>query len=137
LSTNLLCLLAADLILRNGHIWIGSKMVDSIAITGNKIAASNTAGPQTKVIDLKGRFAMPGINDAHIHFMGGSIGLTQVDLTGICTVEAMQKRVAEFANANSNETWITGRGWEYFCFQTLASHARKISTPSCAIALSI
>jgi predicted amidohydrolase YtcJ len=106
----------ADLVLRNGRIWTGTGFTDSIAITGNKISAAGSAGPRTRVVDLGGRFAMPGINDAHIHFLGGSIGLTQVDLTGACTVEAMQKRVAEFAQANPNEQWITGRGWEYYCF---------------------
>jgi predicted amidohydrolase YtcJ len=80
---------------------------------------------------------MPGINDAHIHFLGGSIGLTQVDLTGICTVGAMQKRVAEFARANPNEAWITGRGWEYFCFPNARLPARRISTPSCETGPSI
>jgi predicted amidohydrolase YtcJ len=114
--SKLLTLLAADLILRNGQIWTGAKIVDSVAITGNKITASTAVGPQTRVIDLKGRFAMPGINDAHIHFLNGSIGLTQVDLTGVCTLEAMQKRVADFARNHPDEPWITGRGWEYFCF---------------------
>lgn len=115
---------AADLVLRNGRIWTGSPArpwVDSIAITRGKIEAAGAFSqrwvtPQTRVIDLGGRMAMPGINDAHIHFLMGSLGLTQVDLTGACTLEAMQQRVADFARANPNAPWITGRGWEYFCF---------------------
>ena len=106
----------ADLVLRNGRIWTGVGFTGSVAIRGNKIVAMSEVGPRTRAIDLGGRFAMPGINDAHIHFLSGSIGLSQVDLTGACTVEAMQKRVAEFARANPGEPWITGRGWEYYCF---------------------
>ena len=112
-----------DLVLRNGRIWTGAEppFVEAIAIRGNKVAATGAfkpmwVGPRTRVVDLGGRMAMPGINDAHIHFLGGSIGLTQVDLTGACTVEAMQRRVADFARANPDEPWITGRGWEYYCF---------------------
>ena len=108
----------ADLVLRNGRIWTGAGggFVDSIAIGGNRIVAMKAVGPRTRVVDLGGRFAMPGINDAHIHFLSGSIGLSQVDLTGACTLEEMQKRVADFARANPQEAWITGRGWEYYCF---------------------
>ena len=114
----------ADLVLRNGRIWTASRpaaWVDALAIKGGRIvatgpSAAKRSGPGTEVIDLQGRLAIPGINDAHIHFLMGSLGLTQVDLTGICTLEAMQKQVAEFARANPNEAWITGRGWEYYCF---------------------
>ena len=113
----------ADLVLRNGRIWTGAEpaFVEAIAIRGNKVAATGAftpkwVGPRTRVVDLGGRMAMPGINDAHIHFLSGSIGLKQVDLTGACTVEAMQRRVADFARGNPNEPWITGRGWEYYCF---------------------
>ncbi len=115
---------AADLVLRNGRIWTASPArpwVDAVAITRGRVEAAGAFSPrwvtpQTRVIDLGGRMAMPGINDAHIHFLMGSLGLTQVDLTGVCTLEAMQQRVADFARANPNAPWITGRGWEYFCF---------------------
>lgn len=129
---SLACLLIAlscsaqpvDLVLRNGRIWTGARpnqFADAVAIKDGRVAAvgnysAQWSGPNTEVIDLAGRFAMPGINDAHIHFLMGSLGLTQVDLTGICTLEAMQQRVAEFARAHPNEAWITGRGWEYYCF---------------------
>ena len=123
-GSRLLCLFAiwgchaqqADLVLRNGRIWTGNGFVEAVAIGGNRIVSLKSTGPRTRIVDLGGRFAMPGINDAHIHFLSGSMGLTQVDLTGACTLEAMQKRVAEFAQANPKETWITGRGWEYYCF---------------------
>ena len=125
LLTGAVCLAQteADLVLRNGRIWTGAEpaFVEAIAIGANKITATGLfsakwVGPRTRVVDLGGRMAMPGINDAHIHFLSGSIGLTQVDLTGACTVEAMQRRVDDFARANPAEPWITGRGWEYYCF---------------------
>ena len=31
-------------------------------------------------IDLKGRLTIPGFNGAHLHFRGGSLGLSQIDL---------------------------------------------------------
>ncbi len=74
-----------DLVLRNGHIFTGDKAnpwVEAISIRGERIvmAASDaaviaTAGPLTKVIDLHGRMAMPGINDSHDHVGGAAFGV--------------------------------------------------------------
>jgi predicted amidohydrolase YtcJ len=127
LSLSALCLLAQpNLILTNGRIWTGiasPRFAEAIAITGSKVshvgtsgAITRMAGPATKVIDLKGRMAMPGFNDAHIHFLGGSLGLREVDLTGACTVEEMQRRIRDYAERNPDVEWITGSGWEYSCF---------------------
>jgi predicted amidohydrolase YtcJ len=114
------------LVLRNGRIWTGSASrpwAQAVALSGNKILAvgddamvARLAGPKTESIDLGGRLAIPGFNDAHIHFLGGARGLRQVDLTGVCTLEEMQRRVRDFAERNPSTEWITGSGWEYYCF---------------------
>ena len=90
----------------------GNKIV---AVGSNKDVAAKAA-PATQVIDAGGRLVSPGFNDAHIHFLGGSLGLAQVDLTGACTLPAMQERIAAWATKNPNEPWVTGTGWEYYCF---------------------
>ncbi len=115
--------LSADLILTNGRIWTGNEAqpwATAVAISGDKIIAvgdakqiQKLATPKTRVIDLGGKFAMPGINDSHIHFLGGALKLLGVDLTGARSLEEIQKRVAAFAKANRDEKWITGSGWEY------------------------
>ena len=74
-----------DLVLRNGHIFTGDKAnpwVEAISIRGERIvlagsdaAVTATAGAQTKVIDLQGRMAMPGINDSHDHVGGAGFGV--------------------------------------------------------------
>ena len=74
-----------DLVLRNGHIFTGDKAnpwVEAISVCGERIvlagsdaAVTATAGPQTKVIDLQGRMAMPGINDSHDHVGGAGFGV--------------------------------------------------------------
>lgn len=114
------------LILRHGRLWTANPQqpwAEAVAITGKRITAigsdaviSKLAGPRTQVIDLEGRLAIPGFNDAHIHFLGGARGLRQIDLTGACTLEEMQKRIREFADKHPQAEWITGSGWEYYCF---------------------
>jgi predicted amidohydrolase YtcJ len=113
------------LILKNGRVWTGvaqQPWAEAVAITGPRISAvggpevAKLAGPRTRVIDAGGRFIMPGFNDSHAHFLSGSRGLKEVDLTGACTLEEMQKRVREYAEKFPALPWITGSGWEYFCF---------------------
>ena len=116
----------ASLVFVNGKIWTADdklRWATAIALSGNKVLAvgdEKTArrfiNKDTRVIDLKGRFVMPGINDSHIHFLGGSLGLFEVNLTGARSLEEMQQRVAKFAKENPNQEWITGSGWEYAYF---------------------
>jgi predicted amidohydrolase YtcJ len=113
----------ADLVLRNGRLWTGdpkNPWAEALAIEDGKIieVSSNEAiakriGSATQVIDLGGRLAAPGFNDAHTHFLNGSLGLYQVDLFNAGSLEEMQRRIAAFAKSHPDEKWITGAGWEY------------------------
>ena len=68
---------AATLVLVNGKIFTGDPaqtFVEAVAIAENKVVAIGSSEvirrrirPGTRVIDLGGRTAIPGINDAHIH----------------------------------------------------------------------
>lgn len=115
---------ADDIWLRNGTIWTADPArpwAESVLVRGNAIAAVGSDAEVAKqaagarVVDLKKRLTVPGFNDAHLHFLGGSMGLTQIDLNGICTLEAMQAEVAKFAKAHPKDKWLSGRGWEYVC----------------------
>ena len=115
---------ADDLWLRNGTIWTADAArpwAESVLVRGNAIAAVGSDAEVAKqakgarIVDLKKRLTIPGFNDAHLHFLGGSMGLTQIDLNGICTMEAMQAEVAKFAKAHPADKWLNGRGWEYVC----------------------
>ena len=72
---------APDLILHNGRITtLDPKYPEAknIAIKGGRIAGVDDAesyerGPDTKVIDLKGRRVVPGLNDSHLHVIRGGL----------------------------------------------------------------
>jgi len=61
-----------DLLLRNGAVLIGSRVVDAnIAIRNGVIEAiadSATSLPAAETIDVEGLTILPGIIDAHVHF---------------------------------------------------------------------
>src|SRR5579885_67197 len=71
---------APNLILNNGKILTvdaNFSIAQAVAITDNKITAVGTsadimklAGPNTQVIDLKGRTVVPGLMDTHLHYSG-------------------------------------------------------------------
>src|SRR6266849_7182561 len=76
----------ATLILTNGRIWtenLQQPEAQAVAIADSRILAVGDtavilkfAGPKTRVIDLHGRRAVPGFNDAHVHFYTGGDGLS-------------------------------------------------------------
>ena len=119
---------APTIILTNGKIWTGeseTSFVEAIAITGNtitQIGDSNSilalAGAQTEIIDLQGKLVTAGFNDAHIHFLSGSMGLTQVDLLATKSLEEVISITSDFIQNNPNKEWITGRGWQYTYFES-------------------
>lgn len=67
----------ADLVLKNGKvITVDGKdtIANAVAVLRNRIVAigdvSSWEGPQTRIIDLKGRALLPGFIDAHSHVEG-------------------------------------------------------------------
>lgn len=116
----------AGLVLVNARVWTGNialPWAEALAIQGDKVVkvGSDTevrrlTSARTQVIDLDGKLVIPGFNDAHTHFLSGSMGLFQVDLVGTRSLADVQQRVADFARAHPQEKWITGAGWEYSIF---------------------
>jgi predicted amidohydrolase YtcJ len=83
---------AADLVLLNGDIWTVDERnprAEAVASIGSRIVAVGSSadvkrwiGPATKVVDLGGKFVVPGFNDAHVHFLTGGQHLADVKLAG-------------------------------------------------------
>jgi predicted amidohydrolase YtcJ len=116
------------LILTNGHIWTGrdsASFVQALAITGNTITQTGTteailalADKETKIIDLHGKLVTAGFNDAHIHFLSGSMGLSEVELSSTLTLEEAIATTLAFIQQNPDKQWIKGRGWQYTFFKS-------------------
>jgi predicted amidohydrolase YtcJ len=66
-----------------------------------------------ETVNLKGQFVMPGFNDAHVHLGGAGADELAVPLTGVPSVEEMQKRVADAVAQHKPGEWITGGGWDH------------------------
>jgi predicted amidohydrolase YtcJ len=96
----------ADVVFVNGKVFTADAsdhVVQGFAVAGDRFVAAGTddamrryAGPQTKVIDLKGRFVSPGITDDHFHNEGGGPG---VDLSHVRSLGELLTTVANAASA--------------------------------------
>lgn len=96
----------ADIVFVNGKVFTADEsdhVVQGFAVTGDRFTAAGTdsdvrryVGPQTRVIDLKGRFVSPGITDDHFHNEGGGSG---VDLSHVRSVGELLTTVANAAAA--------------------------------------
>lgn len=115
-----------SLILYNGRVWTGQDQnifEEGLAVVENSITAVGSsdevlrlAGDSTQLIDLQGKLVIPGFNDAHIHFLNGSRGLTQVELTSTKSANEVFEYLKEYASNHPDRAWITGRGWQYAFF---------------------
>lgn len=113
----------ADVVLLHGKVHTVDQnrpRAEAIAIRGDRIIAvgsnaeiSKSRGKSTTVIDLEGRFVMPGFTDSHVHFMSGSRYLSNIPLRDATTMAEVQRRVAAFAKANPEAEWILGEAWSY------------------------
>jgi predicted amidohydrolase YtcJ len=66
----------------------------------------------TRVIDLQGATALPGLVDSHAHIARLGAIRQQVSLADLATEEAMVKRVAARAATVPEGRWIVGYGWD-------------------------
>ena len=111
---------AATLILANGKIWTGDGFANSVLIEGNRIVAvegpssgpSLRSGPGTKVIDLRGRLAVPGFIDNHVHFIEGGFQLSRVQLRDAASPEEFARRIAAHTKKIGPGKWIVGGEWD-------------------------
>ena len=113
----------ADLVLKNGEIYTMESeqpWAKAVAITGNEITAvlddnelvEGFVGPETKVVDLQGKFVMPGYIDGHTHFDGFGAMQNDADLLAVSEDTALLKELERLVSILPDGEWITGGKWD-------------------------
>src|SRR6266436_2568691 len=69
--------------------------------------------PSAETIQLKGKFVMPGFNDAHVHLGAAGAAMLSLRLNGVTSIEELQKRLADAVAQHKAGEWITGSGWDH------------------------
>jgi predicted amidohydrolase YtcJ len=112
---------AATLVLREGKIVTvddGKPEAQAMAVRGDTIVALGTnqeiqryIGTGTRVIDLKGALAIPGLIDAHVHFTGVGDAARNLKLGTARNWDEIVRMVGDAAKQAKPGEWIIGRGW--------------------------
>src|SRR5687768_17284543 len=116
----------ADLVLHNGRIaTLDPKYPEATnvaikdgLIVGVDDAESYERGPNTKVIDLKGRRVIPGLNDSHLHVIRGGLNYNmELRWDGVPSLADAMRMLREQARRTPPPQWVrVVGGWNEFQF---------------------
>jgi predicted amidohydrolase YtcJ len=111
----------ADLVLRGGKVATVDPAIgnaQAIAVNGYQVTAvgsddeiSAYIGPETRVIELNGRFVMPGFIEGHGHYLGLGRAKQILDLRNVANWQEVVTMVAGAVDKAKPGEWIFGRGW--------------------------
>ncbi len=118
-----------ELILHNGKIATLDPLtpeVSAVAIaegrileTGDEWNILKRAGAQTKIIDMKGRTVIPGLNDSHIHVIRGGLNYNmELRWDGVPSLAIALRMLKEQALRTPAPQWVrVVGGWTEFQFE--------------------
>jgi predicted amidohydrolase YtcJ len=112
---------AADLVLIGGRIVTMDERrpeatalaarAQHIVAVGEEAEIRRLIGPSTEVIELGGRLAVPGLIEAHGHFLSLGRSRMRLDLRNVTGWDEIVALVAETVETAEPGRWILGRGW--------------------------
>jgi predicted amidohydrolase YtcJ len=102
-----------DLVLTNGRITTldpQHREATSLAIKGGRITgvdAQFERGPNTQIVDLKGRRVVPGLNDSHLHVIRGGLNYNmELRWDGVPSLTDGLRMLKEQATRTPPGQWI-------------------------------
>jgi predicted amidohydrolase YtcJ len=114
---------AADLIVTNARVLTmdGSRpRAEAAAIAGGRIAAVGgraeveaLAGPETRIIDARGRSVLPGFVESHMHLVLGGAELAHLQIGAIGSAEALARAFRAFAAQSPDAPLLMAQGAGY------------------------
>ena len=116
--------LSPDLALTNGKIVTVDEefsIAEAVAIKDGRFIAVGSneeieqlVGPKTKVINLKGRTVLPGLNDTHLHTAMVGLVLAHTQLFDVSSIKEITERLKRQVERSRPGEWVFGKGdaWE-------------------------
>jgi len=111
----------ADLIFVNGNVYTANEKqphaqaiavkADRIVFVGSNSEVDKFKGTQTRIIDLHGATALPGMTDAHHHLEGVGFREMTLNLEGVTNLQDFLAKVKAKVDQAKPGEWVTGRGW--------------------------
>jgi hypothetical protein len=92
---------------------IGSGIVRALGGDGDIAALT---GPHTRVVDLRGRLAIPAFGDAHIHPVQGGLEGKRCTLLGARSGQDCLNEIGTYSASLPADAWVLGGGWSVTTF---------------------
>jgi predicted amidohydrolase YtcJ len=116
-----------DIVLYNARVYTiepGAPMASALAITRDRVVALASVEQDSRAlrealvpgghaIDLGGRVVIPGMIDAHLHFVEYSLRLSRVDIYELSSLDQTLERIGAYAATVPPGRWIRGGGWNH------------------------
>ncbi len=109
-------------VFKNGNIYTvnpGQPKAEAVVVRGDRIEFVGSNAEVEKyidnnadVVDLKGKFMLPGFIDDHTHFISGGFYLQGIDLRGAKSTKEFESIIKNYAAAHKGK-WITGGNWDH------------------------
>ncbi len=129
---------AADLILHNGVIYTvdeRNRVAQAVAIKDGKFIAVGAnqdvlrrRSANTRVLNLRGQFVVPGFNDNHVHFQSAAQFL-EFNIMAVSSQDEFARRVKEVTATLPKGEWIVGGYWGAYDQWTIGSVGSTRRTP--------
>lgn len=107
---------ATDIIITNAKVATldrNQRVAEAVAITGERFAAvgraadiAALAGPETRLVDAKGRLLVPGLIDGHAHMDREGLKDRLPTLAGCRSIAEIQDRIRDLARHTPPGEWI-------------------------------
>jgi predicted amidohydrolase YtcJ len=130
--------LSPDLVLHNGRIYTldaHETVAQAAAVKAGRILALGSdaemerlTGPGTRRVDLRGRAAIPGLFDSHVHMLEVGTKLSWLRLDECRSPEEMMELVRARAKTTPPGQWIIGQGWNEANFDGRLPTGRDIDS---------
>jgi predicted amidohydrolase YtcJ len=109
----------ADTILYGAAFFTAdSTEIEAIALQGNRIMAVGSKaeilklkGEKTEMLDLTGKFVMPGLIEGHGHFQAMGRSLIDPNLMPTKSYTEVVQLIEKSKEFAQKDEWISGRGW--------------------------
>ncbi len=131
----------ADLVFLNGTVYTvdpDRPRAGAVAVFGDRIVAVGTnseirsrIGRSTRIVDLEGRFVVPGFVDDHTHFAQAGALLLGANLLRVHDERGLRDEITTVAKRLPEESWIIGGDWgAYEAWEEGASGESSESKPA-------
>ena len=111
----------AELVLVSGKIRTPAHpagFAQAAAVGGGVIRALGSdeeirkfTGPHTRVVNLRGRLAIPAFGDAHVHPVQGGLESLRCNLLGTRSRQDCLNAIAAYSDTLPPDAWVLGGGW--------------------------